>query len=41
LKGAYNLLDEEIYAPEINAGNVNSVPAKSGRALYAGVKARF
>lgn len=37
----YNLLDEDIHAPEINAHNINSVPAKSGRAWYAGMKLRF
>jgi outer membrane receptor for ferrienterochelin and colicins len=37
----YNLLDAEIYAPEINRENMSSVPAKSGRAAYAGFGMRF
>lgn len=37
----YNLLDEKIYAPEINSLGINSVPAKSGRSMYLGFQYQF
>ena len=37
----YNLLDEAIYAPEINSFHVNSVLTKSERASYIGIKLKF
>lgn len=36
-----NLLDEDIYYPEINRKNINSIPIYSGRAYYATVAVKF
>jgi outer membrane receptor for ferrienterochelin and colicins len=37
----YNLFNEDIYAPEINSLNINSVPAKAGRSAYLGLQYQF
>lgn len=36
-----NLLDEDVYHPEFNRRNINSLPGDSGLALYAGIRLRF
>jgi outer membrane receptor protein involved in Fe transport len=36
-----NLLDEDVYHPEFNRRNINSLPWDSGLALYAGIRLRF
>ena len=38
---ADNLLDEDIYYPEINRKNINSIPVYSGRAVYATLAVKF
>jgi len=37
----YNLLDEDIYTPEINTAVINTVPAKAGRSAYVKLRYRF
>lgn len=34
----YNVLDEDIYAPEFGRGRINSLPAKQGRGIYVGLQ---
>jgi len=36
-----NLLDEAVYLPEFNRGNINSLPGRSGRAYYSTLKWNF
>lgn len=36
-----NLLDEDIYYPEINRHRINSIPIYSGRAVYATLEAKY
>ena len=36
-----NLLDEDVYHPEFNRRNINSLPANSGLALYGGMRLVF
>jgi len=36
-----NLLDEDVYYPEINRREINSIPIYSGRAVYATLNAKF
>ena len=38
---AENLLDEDIYYPEITRRNINSLPSEGGRAFYGKVTLRF
>ncbi len=38
---AENLLDEDVYHPEFNRRNINSLPVDSGITLYGGMRLRF
>jgi len=37
----YNVLDEDIYAPEFGRSRINSLPAKQGRGIYVGFQYKF
>jgi len=37
----YNVLDEKIYAPEVNTRSVNSIPSRSGRSVHLGFQYQF